>query len=120
MQIEAHTSSLPEHITGEERDVLREVKSTLQRLLDGRGYRILLFGSKARGDFDADSDLDVAVIVENLDRQLKLAIFDAVSDVELQYLKPVSVLVMSSDEFARLQNRERRIALDILAEGIPL
>jgi hypothetical protein len=110
----------PEHITEEEREVLLDVKAALVRLLHGRGFRFLLFGSKARGDFDADSDLDVAVIVDNLDRQMKHAIFDAVADVELQYLKPVSVLVLSSDEFARLQNRERRIALDILAEGIPL
>ena len=112
--------SLPDHITDEERDILRDVKRALMKLPGGERFRLVLFGSKARGDFDASSDLDVAVIVDNLNRQMKNAIFDAVGNVELQYLKPVSVLVLSSDEFVRLQNRERRIALDILTEGVPL
>ena len=111
---------LASHLTTDELDVLRAVKKALAQVLSGRGFRIFLFGSKARGDFDSNSDLDLAVIVDGLDRQTKHVVFDAVADVELQYLMPVSALVLSSEEFRLLQERERRIALDISAEGIPL
>jgi hypothetical protein len=72
------------------------------------------------GDHDRDSDIDVAVIVEGLTRGLKERIFDAVADVELEHDRPVSLFVFSRLDFDTLLKRERRIALDIRPEGIPL
>lgn len=35
---------------------------------------LILFGSRARGDADTESDYDVLVIVDHLDRQLRMTI----------------------------------------------
>lgn len=82
--------------------------------------RIVLFGSMARGDCSDESDIDVAIVIRALTRDLKHQILDRVAEIELKYLMPISAFVLSEDEFNRLKKRERRIALDIESEGIPL
>jgi predicted nucleotidyltransferase len=120
LKSELALQQLPDYLTTAELSILQDVKSALLRALGDRGFRLFLFGSKARGDFDKDSDLDVAVIVDALDRVIKRKIFDAIADVELQHLTAISALVLSSDVFSGLYDRERRIARDILSEGIVL
>mgnify|MGYP006300402033 FL=1 len=97
-----------------------ELKTRLSSLLGDRLERIVLYGSRARGDYDDNSDIDVAVIVKDLDRKLKLRILDEVADLELKYLTPLSTLVLDEKMYNELLRRERRIALDIQHEGVPL
>ncbi|HZX35952.1 MAG TPA: nucleotidyltransferase domain-containing protein [Thermodesulfobacteriota bacterium] len=99
---------------------LPELKDALQRLLGEKLVKLVLFGSMARGDWFERSDIDIAIVVKGLSRELKSAIFDSVAEIELKYLTPLSVIVFSEEEFNRLKERERRIALDIAREGVPL
>jgi predicted nucleotidyltransferase len=108
-----------EIFSSEEKVVLKELKENLKGLADDR-IRLVLFGSKARGDYDSESDIDIAIIVRGLTRQIKHTILDMVADIELKYLTPLSTLVLSEEDFEFLKKRERRIALDIENEGIPL
>lgn len=100
--------------------LLKELKHRLENLLGADGFEMILFGSRARGDYDDDSDIDVAIVVRGLTRERKLQILDEVAGFELDYLSPISALVLSEDDFSRLRQRERRIALDIERVGIPL
>jgi predicted nucleotidyltransferase len=92
----------------------------MERQLGDRLVKIAVFGSRARGDFDAESDTDIAIIARELSRELKYQILDTVAEIELKFLIPLSVIVFSENEFEQLKKRERRIALDIEREGIPL
>ena len=107
-------------LSSKEIKVLRDLKKKLQSVLGNRLSRIILFGSKARGDADAESDIDVAILVSKLDRDLKRIILDSVAEIELRYLKVISSFVLSLDEFNRLRKRERRIAMDIEKDGIKI
>jgi predicted nucleotidyltransferase len=49
----------------EEHPVLNELRDQLLSSLPGRVRRIVLFGSRARGDSDDSSDLDVLVLLED-------------------------------------------------------
>ena len=109
-----------EHLTREENATLGEIKQRVQSLVGQRLRGIVLFGSKARGDFDPESDLDIAILVDGLDQETKRKIIDVVADVEVKFLVVVSSLVLSWDDFQSLRARERRIALDIENEGVPL
>jgi len=111
---------LKEVLTDEEKLALKELKSTLSALLDVRLLRFVLYGSRARGDYDEESDIDVAIIVKGLTKELKNQILDKVAEIEIEYLTPLSTLVLSEEDFEFLKKRERRIALDIEKEGIPL
>jgi uncharacterized protein len=107
-------------LTDQEMKAIGLLKNRLTELLGERLRRIVLFGSKARGDFDEDSDLDLAILVHDLDRQSKRQIIDVVAEVELELLTVLSTLVMSTSDFERMKKREIRLAEDIEREGIPL
>ncbi len=100
--------------------MLIELKVNLKGFLGDRLERIVIFGSRARGDYEDESDIDIAIIVHGLTRELKNQILDMVVEIELKYLQPISVIIFSKEEFDRLKGQERRIALDIEKEGIPL
>lgn len=100
--------------------ILEELKRTLSNFLGDQLVNIILFGSMARGDYHDESDIDVAIIVRGLTRTLKGQILDKIAELELEHLRPMSVIVFSEEDFNRLKARERRIALDIEREGIYL
>ena len=104
----------------DEKKILRELKKNLTRLLGESLDTMILYGSKARGDYDSESDIDVAIIVHGLTRQLKDEILTKVAEIEIKYLLPLSTVILSRSEFERLKKRERRLALDIEREGIPI
>lgn len=81
---------------------------------------VRLFGSTARGERHEDSDIDVAVIVDQLDWREKREIHGWPFDVMMEtgiYLSPVA---WSSADFDALLEGERLIALDVRREGIPI
>ena len=89
-----------EHLTGDEKKAVAEIRERVGSWLKG----LYVFGSKARGDYDPESDVDLAILV----------------DVETRYIVVISSLVLSWKEFSHLLERERRLALDIEKEGIPI
>ncbi len=105
---------------GPKTETLRELKESLESFLGDRLLRMVLFGSMARGDWNDESDVDVAIIIRGLTRELKHQVLDKVAEVELNHLMPISALILSEDEFNRLKKRERRIALDIERESVLL
>ena len=107
-------------LTREEEKVIKKLKNTLKEFLGDSLVGMKLYGSRAKGDFDSDSDIDIAIIVRGLTRDVKNHIFKKVSEIEVEHLLPLSTLILSEDEFNHLKRRERRIVLDIENEGITL
>ena len=101
-------------------EAINALKRALTTRFGGSLEKLVLFGSRARRDHDRDSDIDIAIVIRGLDSKLKNEIIDLVADIELEYLVPLSTLTFSADDYYHLIMRERRIALDIEREGIPL
>ena len=53
-----------------EENILNELKESLLKRFPGRIKLIRLFGSKARGDYDEESDTDLLIIVDEADPYL--------------------------------------------------
>jgi uncharacterized protein len=64
--------------------ILKRFRTALDYLYGNRLERVVLFGSRARGDATADSDYDVAVFIKELD--LPFLEFDRLAGVETDIL----------------------------------
>lgn len=89
--------------TAQQTTVLTEFREELARLLGERFEAAYLFGSRARGDHRADSDLDVLVVVRgvvdygDLIRRTSML----VSMLSLKYDAVISRAFVSKDRFER-------------------
>lgn len=106
---------------------LEPVLSRYRELLAERfGPRLLsvrLFGSRARGDAEPDSDVDLAVVIRGLTEAERTEAMDRAFEAWRAVGRDgplLAALVWSEDEHAQRLARERRIALDIEREGIPV
>lgn len=74
---------LPGNIfTVQEIKAVRELGSFLRESLGNQLIRFVLYGSRARGYYDPESNIDVAIIVRGLTRELKNQILDKVAEIQ--------------------------------------
>jgi predicted nucleotidyltransferase len=106
---------------------LQRILSEYRRLLHARfGERLVavsLFGSRARGDAEEESDADVSVVVRGLREDERGAAIDLAFEAWHRVNREgplLSPLVWSEAERDARRRAERRIALDIDTEGIAL
>ena len=101
-------------------ELARALRLQLEEALGPRIREVRIFGSRARGTARPDSDLDLFILLDTSDRQTRRRIGEIAYALEMEhdFDPPISTLVLGEAEFERLISRERRIALDILKEGI--
>src|SRR3989338_2418563 len=101
-------------------EAIRSFKERLVGLLGARLKEIRLFGSRARGEGDEESDIDLLLLVKDLGREEKSRILDWACDLSLDTNVRLSPLVMSEDHFRLLVRRERLLAREIQDQGVSL
>ena len=83
--------------------------------------RVALFGSKARGDFDAESDVDVLVLVRDGDHWQRLAeISDLTSQLLLESGVNISPLVCDVTRYRWWADHHAPIYNSIQCDGVEL
>ena len=84
--------------------------------------RITLFGSYARGDFTADSDIDVFVLIQPFNRETKELIRDiAYQAMERYNFEPMlNTFVMGADDYAQRLRDEFSLQENVENEGLNL
>ena len=107
-------------LTSDERNALTQFRKNLNAHFGKRIKDCRLFGSKAREEGERESDIDVLVLIENMRFEDKRWVITCGADISLEYLVEISPLCLSPVQFNSLLQRERRLALDIEKEGIPL
>jgi uncharacterized protein len=104
----------------QQNQVKQIVLDTLSKL-DVKVLKILLFGSRARNDFQEDSDWDLLIILKNQ------ATRDEKNDISYQIRRALAKLLISSDVIVRSQSeinkytrRVNSVTKTAIEEGIPL
>lgn len=83
------------------------------------GMEIVLYGSRARGDFGNESDWDILILTSvNLSKGKKKRIKDAIFDIELDAEEPISTLIYSKDGWRELEITP--LYQNIKSEGVRL
>jgi uncharacterized protein len=85
-----------------------------------RVREITLFGSRARGDGDEESDIDVCVVIDELSWQEKGEIDGITAAILDAHDVVISPFLLSTEHMDLLRRRERLIAREIASDGIPL
>ncbi len=103
-----------------EREAIQQFKRGLATLPDALVQRVVLFGSRARGEGNEGSDLDLAVILSEGEGPYWRQIVDVATELNLEYEYRIRVspLIVSQAKLMELWDRERAIAQAVLAEGI--
>ena len=98
-------------------------KEIINRIKSHKPYKVLLFGSHAYGKPDADSDIDLLVVIdkETPTRDFKeraknyLKISRALRDIERKV--PIDLIVYTKSEFESFVNLDSLFSRKIIKEG---
>ena len=100
---------MTDEILSKFRKGLSPVKSQIKKMI--------LFGSRARGDFRPDSDYDLLLVVSKKDQELTTMLYNNVMDILLSTGKLLSLKIFKEEEFTRLAGIPTPFMSRILKEG---
>ena len=109
-----------QHLTEGE---VRALKEYVHRLLAQQGPEVVevwLFGSKARGDFDCDSDLDVLVILSNGNHRSRDLVRLTAARVSLEDDVLINTHVLSQEQWRYLADQQTSYWQNVLRDGVLL
>jgi predicted nucleotidyltransferase len=111
------------HLAPNEWAALEELVDRLYRQYEDDLQRVVLFGSKARGDFDEESDLDVLIILKlpqaGYWRRWR-EIVRIASDLDLEFNVILSLLIRDEVDYAQMQQWDLLIHRNIHQDGVEL
>ena len=99
-------------------------KKTILKVLEKHNLhhdRIILFGSRARGDQTKDSDWDILLIIKGeIDREEERILFKEITKMLAKYLIPCDLLIRTIQEVDMFKNYVCSVTKTALKEGISL
>ena len=100
---------------------LETIKRIIQEQVGDNLSRIILFGSRARGDNNPDSDYDLMVVVkEEIEREKKQKFSCSIRKTTAKYLIPMDILIRSEEELRKFSNVVGTVIYNVAREGIML
>ena len=81
---------------------------------------IILFGSRARGDYDSESDIDLLILIDEKEKIFEEKIIDICYEFELKYDVIIMPLIHSKKEWNSFPYNVSEIKYFIEKEGIKI
>lgn len=94
-------------------DFIEKVKTDYSHLIS----QVILFGSVARGDCTENSDIDLLILCDRNEAELKSDLTGVATDLLLEYGKYLSVKVYDMNRYQYLRHLETPFIKNILKEG---
>ena len=84
------------------KDILLLYIETVRKIYGSHLQKIILYGSYARGDATASSDIDIMILTTLTDeeiRKTKTSIYDLAFDFQMEYGVDISVVIKNEEHF---------------------
>jgi len=107
-------------LTDQERRSVTEFVERVRQQFDGQLVSAILFGSRARGEAQPDSDMDILVVMSSADPQVRRAIRDLAVEVWLEHGLYLSTRVWSQAHWRELEALQTLLYRNIRRDGINL
>jgi uncharacterized protein len=113
-------SALPETLGITERAALRDFVDWLRSCFGARIHVLLLFGSRARGEGNEDSDLDVLAVIDDLTSAERRQVHEQTGDALTVHDVILGGFYTSTAHWQDMRDRRLRIVDEIDRDGVPL
>jgi predicted nucleotidyltransferase len=107
-------------LTDNERAALADYLIQLHETCGNRILRVVLFGSKARGDSGPESDIDLFVVLQGELNGLKKTLVDLSYEISLNHGVVLSDLVVGERRYGWMSQYREPIFVEVEREGIEL
>jgi len=87
--------------TRKENRIIKLLSKEISEFLGDNLVSITLFGSKARGNFDKDSDIDILIVVHNKNRKIREKLYDILFNIDPYYDYRISLKLLSTFEYQK-------------------
>ena len=108
------------HLTKQERAALRDFIACLRAEYPAQIRRVILFGSKARGNSGTESDLDVFVLVASDDWHLHDRMITASAPISIKYNALISPKIIGPDLYKKMERLKSNLLTNVRKEGVML
>ena len=108
-------------LTKREKEALRAFVARVRQSLGENLVKVILFGSKARGQAKRGSDIDLLVIVQNRDMPTEKKVIEQVVETELHYkIYRFSPIIYSVEDYEDRKKMEVPFTSEIETDGVML
>ena len=109
-----------DQITQTENAALRIFIQRVLDELDAQVFQVILFGSKARGDSNADSDVDVLILANEENRRLQETINIIASQISLDYDVLFNPLLIAEARWRQMSSERFSVCRNVERDGVTL
>ncbi len=108
------------YLSKREKIALIEYLKRLEKQYGEQVVRVVLFGSKTRGDFDGESDLDLLVVIRSGDKHFREELERVGFEIDLEYDVILSDMIVDLKRYELMQKIKEPLYQSIEKEGIDL
>ena len=105
-------------LSKQEELALQDYFSTLQNRLGSRLVDVVLFGSKARGEHDPGSDIDVVVLIDHPDAYDLSEVRGLGFDIWINFQVLLSIRAMSRQTWNKMESIQSLFYRNVVRDGI--
>ena len=108
------------HLTDKEKVAVQRFETAVRDILSHNLILLEVFGSKARGDYKSESDIDVFVLVKKFNPDVMEKIAAISSEISIEQGILISAVVLSESEYNNNRDANTLFVQEIDKDGIIL